>query len=149
MDILIFRETITLAGLARIAMPIGRVVPFEEGGVDLRTEGRSDQRHPDAVVRAKDGSKIHVNDASRSPRLVHGGIVEIRRGADVGMLRTSRLTGARRKHYRPDESPLPACCTVPRSLYPPSNPFILPFWKVRKASGVFNSLRTRGRNATP
>ena len=101
MDLPVFRKAIALTGLTRIAMPVGAVVPFDEGGVDLRTNGRSSQRDPDAVVGAKNGAKIHLDDASLSPRLVHGGLVEIRRGEDKGILGTTRFAGAGRNDFFP------------------------------------------------
>ena len=54
MDVPVFRETITFAGLARIAMSIGAIVSFNERGIDLRTDRRGFQGGLDAFLGAED-----------------------------------------------------------------------------------------------
>ena len=99
MDVPVFRETITFAGLARIAMSIGAIVSFNERGIDLRTDHRGFQGGLDAFLGAEDDANFNVDDASLLARFVHRGIVEILGRAQVGLRRTPRLAGRGRAPF--------------------------------------------------
>ena len=99
MDVPVFGETITLAGLTCIAMPIRPIVSFDERRIDLRTDRRGIQGGLDTFLGAEDGAEFNIDDSSLLARFVHRGIVEILGREDVRMGGTTRFAGGRRVHF--------------------------------------------------
>ena len=90
-DIPVFGEAVTLAGLPRVLAPIRTVSPLDEGGVDgamIPLETGQQAGHQGEGT--EDHGPHDVNDMSFLSRLAHRGIAQVARKKSLGFGRTSR-----------------------------------------------------------
>src|SRR5712692_2052944 len=100
MHVPILRETVTLAYLAGIAVPIRPVVPFNKGCVDGLADHRVRQRRHYPQYGTEDHAEVHLHNPPLLPRLVYRGVLQLRRRHFVGGLGTARFARVRRHHRR-------------------------------------------------